>query len=181
MTDQTNTMSREVIAHHEAGHAVAGIVLGIGLVYIRIVKGDDGLVGVKPKTNPFPEARPTFNPRGEFTARQWTELQDDDKWREWQRKDNEKYTLYYLAGKAAHIRFAGTAQDSDAKADYSFVQHRMPLCHARLSEMEKAAQEFVEIHWAAIEAVASKLLEKSELTPHEVEVIVKHTMPGVIT
>jgi hypothetical protein len=178
MTDPTSTISREVIAHHEAGHAVAGVALGIGLVYIRIVKGEDGLVGVKPKTNPFPEARPPFNPPGEFTPNEWIELQDDDKWREWQRKDNEKYTLYYLSGKAAQIKYAGIAQDDDAKADYSFVQCRMPLCYARLSELEEAAREFVEAHWAAIEAVASELLNKLELTPDEVEAIVKRTIPS---
>lgn len=175
----TTTMSREVLAHHEAGHAVAGVVLGIGLIYIRIVKGEDGLIGVKPKTNPFPQARPPFNPPGEFTADEWAELQDDEKWREWQRKDNEKYTVYYLAGKAAQRKYAGTAEDDDAKADYSFVQHRMPLCYARLSEMEEAAREFVETYWTAIEAVASALLERSELSPTEVEDIIRCSMPDV--
>jgi hypothetical protein len=62
----TATMSLDVIAYHEAGHAAAGIILGIGLIYIRIVKGEDGLVGVKPKTNPFPEKLPPYNPPGEL-------------------------------------------------------------------------------------------------------------------
>jgi hypothetical protein len=176
----TATMSLDVIAYHEAGHAAAGIILGIGLIYIRIVKGEDGLVGVKPKTNPFPEKRPPYNPPGEFTGDEWAELSNsDEKWKEWQRKDNERYTLYYLAGKAAQIKYAGTAKDDEAKADYSFVQHRMPLCYARLGELEMVAREFVEAHWAAIEAIAKELLKRSELTPAEVEEIIRRVMPEV--
>lgn len=45
MTTQTNSLGREVIAHHEAGHAVVGIVLGVEFKAVRIAPGEDGMIG----------------------------------------------------------------------------------------------------------------------------------------
>jgi hypothetical protein len=176
MSTQTASMDPDVMAHHEAGHAVAGIVLGIGLIYIRIVMGEDGKIGVKPKTNPWTAPRPSSKPQGEFTDEEWAELsQSDEKWDDWVCKDNDRYAVYYLAGKAAQIEYAGTAKDEDAKFDYSFIEYRLPNCYARLGELEVAAREFVKSHWHAVQAVAAQLLERSELTPGEVEELIQQT------
>jgi hypothetical protein len=43
---QTNSVTRNVIAHHEAGHAVGGLVLGVPFTEVRIVPGEDGKIGV---------------------------------------------------------------------------------------------------------------------------------------
>ena len=58
---QTNSVSRDVIAHHEAGHAVAGLVLGVPFTEVRIVPGEDGKIGVPLKTNPWTGPRPASN------------------------------------------------------------------------------------------------------------------------
>jgi len=62
-----------VVAYHESGHAVAGMVLGVEFTVVRIVPGRDGKIGVTPKTNPWLGSRPASNP-GEFTNDEWTEL-----------------------------------------------------------------------------------------------------------
>jgi len=77
---QTNSVSRDVIAHHEAGHAVAGLVLGVPFTEVRIVPGEDGKIGVPLKTNPWTGPRPASNP-GEFTDEEWAELSRSyDEW-----------------------------------------------------------------------------------------------------
>jgi hypothetical protein len=70
---QTNSVSRDVIAHHEAGHAVAGLALGVPFSEVRIVPGEDGKIGVPLKRNPWIGPRPAANP-GEFTDEEWLEL-----------------------------------------------------------------------------------------------------------
>lgn len=39
MGTQTNSEDSPVVAHHEAGHVVAGIVLGVEFTAVRIVPG----------------------------------------------------------------------------------------------------------------------------------------------
>ena len=134
---QTNSVSRDVIAHHEAGHGVAGLVLGIPFTEVRIVPGEDGRIGVPLKTNPWTGPRPASNP-GEFTDEEWKELsRSDEKWEAWKRRDQEKYAIFCLAGKAAQFEYAGTARDEDAKADYSFVQHWLPNYEQRLGGLDR--------------------------------------------
>jgi len=174
------SLSPPVIAHHEAGHAVAGIVLGVPFIEVRIVPSEDGKIGVPLKTNPWVAPRPPFNPPGEFTDEEWAELsQDDAKWEAWQKKDNDNYAVFMLAGKAAQIEYAGTARDEDAKFDYSFIQHVLPDCYARLAELEAEATQLVKGYWLAVLAVAAELLNRSKLTADEVREIFERTMPGV--
>jgi hypothetical protein len=102
MSTQNNPVSSSVVAHHEAGHAVAGIVLGVEFTAVRIVPGKDGKIGVPLKTNPWLGPRPPSNP-GEFTYEEWAELsQSDEKWEAWKRRDHDKYAIFCFAGKAAH-------------------------------------------------------------------------------
>ena len=83
---QTNSVSRDVIAHHEARHAVAGLVLGVPFTEVRIVPGEDGKIGVPLKTNPWTGPRPASNP-GEFTDEEWAELSRS--YDEWERGRRE--------------------------------------------------------------------------------------------
>jgi hypothetical protein len=174
-----NSVGRDVIAHHEAGHVVAGLVLGVPFTEVRIVPGEDGKIGVPLKTNPWTGPRPASNP-GEFTDEEWAELSErNGEWEVWKKRDNDSYAIFCLAGKAAQVEYAGTARDEDAKADYSFVQHWLPDYEHRLRGLEQAARTLVREHWVAVLAIGAALLERSVLTPAEVEGIFHQAMPDV--
>lgn len=179
MSPRTDTVSFPVVAHHEAGHAVAGIVLGVEFTEVRIVPGKDGKIGVPLKTMPWRGPRPSSNP-GEFTEEEWGELsQSDEKWEAWKKGDHEKYAIFCFAGKAAQLEYAGVVSDDDAKADYSFVEYWLPDYQQRKGRLEKAARELVRKHWPAVQSVTVELLERGALTPAEVEEIFRRTMPNV--
>jgi hypothetical protein len=73
-------MNADVIAHHEAGHAVAALVLGIPFIEVRIVPGENGNIGVDFKVMPWISPRPDTKVAG-FTDEEWEEVsQDDSKW-----------------------------------------------------------------------------------------------------
>jgi hypothetical protein len=172
-------VSPEIIAHHEAGHAVAGIVLGVAFVEVRIVPGKDGKIGVPLKTNPWRGARPSSNPR-EFTEKEWSALsQSNEEWERWKKRDHEKYAIFCFAGKAAQLDYAGVVNDEDAKADYSFVEYWLPDYQQRKAALEREATELVRNNWPAVQAVAAKLLERDVLVPAEVEEIFRQTMPNM--
>jgi hypothetical protein len=179
MGTQTNSKDSPV-AHHEAGHAVAGIVLGVEFTAVRIVPGEDGKIGVPLKTMPWLGPRPSSNP-GEFNDEEWAELsQSDEKWESWKNGDHEKYAIFCFAGKAAQLEYAGVATDADAKADYSFVEYWLPDYGQRKAALEQEARELVRNHWPAVQAVAAALPERAALTPAKVEEIFRRTMPNVL-
>jgi hypothetical protein len=179
MTTQTISMAPYVVAHHEAGHAVANLVLGIPFKAVRIIPGPDGKIGVPFKTNPWLGPRPESNP-GEFTDAEWAELsQDVEKWEAWKKKDNDGYAIVLLAGKPAQFKYSGPVKDEEVKADYSIVENALPRCHNRLEELEQAARELINNHWPAVLAIAAELLVRQELTPKEAEEIFRRSMPLV--
>jgi hypothetical protein len=179
MSTTTSPMSADVMAHHEAGHAVAATVLGIPFIEVRTVPDENGKIGVDFKVIPWTFPRPETKLAG-FTDEEWEEVsRDDSKWEAWQKKDNDDYTIFMLAGKAAQIEYAGTATDEDARADYSFIAHWLPRCYERLREFESRAAQFVKAHWAAVLAVASELRRRSKLTAAEVKEIVGSVMPEI--
>jgi hypothetical protein len=179
MGTQTNSEDSPVVAHHEAGHAVAGIVLGVEFTAVRIVPGKDGKIGVPLKTMPWRGPRPSSNP-GEFNDEEWAELsQSDEKWESWKNGDHEKYAIFCFAGKAAQLEYAGVATDADAKADYSFVEYWLPNYQQRKGALEESARDLVRNYWPAVQATAAELLKRSELTPAEVEEIFRRAMPNV--
>lgn len=177
---QTQPLSipTDVLAHHEAGHAVAGTVLGIPYLAVRITQDEYGKMGVPFRRVPWTWGRPDQKLSG-LTDDEWAELQDDTKWEAWKKKENDDFAIFMLAGKAAQIEYAGSARSEDATFDYSFVQSRLPNCYARLPELEQAALDFVKRYWPAVQALAAELIQRSELTPAEAEAIIRRAMPTI--
>jgi ATP-dependent Zn protease len=175
----TSSMSQPLIAHHEAGHAVADIMLGIPFKEVRIVPGEDGKTGVPFKTNPWIAPRPATNP-GEFTDAEWQELShSDEKWEAWKKKDNDSYAIALLAGRAAQGEYAGFASLENAFSDYATLKNVLPHCYQRLGELEHEARELVRKYWRGVEAIASELLNRPVLTPDEAKEIFQRAMPDV--
>jgi hypothetical protein len=96
MSAQSDSMLPDVMAHHEAGHAVAATVLGISVHSRQDRAGRRRADRRKPKTNPWIAARPRFKPPGEFSDEEWAELsQSVERGRPWRQKDNDSYAIYY--------------------------------------------------------------------------------------
>jgi hypothetical protein len=179
MSTRINSVSPQAVAHHEAGHAVAGVALGVEFNEVRIAPGKDGKIGVPLKTNPWLGPRPSSN-LGEFTDEEWAALsQSDREWEQWKKRDHEKYAIFCFAGKAAQLEYAGVVTDEDAKADYSFVEYWLPNYQQRKATLEQQARELVRNHWVAVQAVAAELFKRPVLVPADVEEIVRRTMPNI--
>jgi len=155
---------------------VAAVVLGIPLKSIRMVPDESGKMGVTPNENqalpwrgPRPDARPD-----EIPEPQWLVLAAcNDEWEAWKRKDHERYEVFYLAGKAAQVRYSpDTVQHGDAKSDYSIVGWFLSGYQTPIAEVETAARELIDRHWVSVKAVAEQLMKRDELSPQEVEDIV---------
>jgi len=128
------------------------------------------------KTNPWTGPRPASNP-GEFTDEEWAELSRSyDEWEAWKKRDTDSYAIFCLAGKAAQLEYAGEASEEDAKADYSFIAHRLSDCQRRIGELEQAARALVREYWPAVQAIAAELLDRSVLSAAEAEEIFKRAM-----
>jgi hypothetical protein len=75
----------DALAHHEAGHAVAGTVLGIPYLAVRITPDADGRTGVPFRRMPWTWPRPAQKLSG-LTDDEWAELKRDDMmWEAWKK------------------------------------------------------------------------------------------------
>ena len=155
---------------------MAAAVLGIPLKSIRMVPDDSGKMGVTPTESqalPWRGPRPDTRP-DEIPEPEWLVLAAcNEEWEAWKRKDHERYAVFYLAGKSAQVRYSpDTVQQGDAKFDYSIVEWFLSGYQIPIVEVETAAQELIDGHWASVEAVAEQLMKRDELSPLEVEDIV---------
>jgi len=61
-----------------------------------------------------------------------------------------------LAGQSRPTEFGGVVNDEDAKADYSFIEYRLPLCQQRIDALEQSARELVRNSLVCRAAIAGK-------------------------
>lgn len=151
-------------AHHEAGHAVAGAVLGHPFAYVTIRATDDaaghvrGLVGDRQPLN-------------------YDEFDEDA---------DREMCIEYMAGSLAEARAAyldpsnrDSLEDlelamrmSGGDWDLGYLSSVLYLAHPYLDEVWADTKILVEEQWPAIHAVAVALVDRETLTHGEVLAIV---------
>jgi hypothetical protein len=141
-------------AHHEAGHAIAGIVGGLSFEYVTI----------KPEWSEEVEAwmagHVKFQPRPEKIG-------------EWTDAERRAFVITTLAGPLAQARDQKhrNKQDdvfNDGAATDKYNTKLTVKSDAELSDWYDAAVAFVEDHWSHIRKLAIALQQRSRLTQDEV-------------
>ena len=158
-------------AYHEAGHAVAAVLLGIGVSSITIV----------------PDVREMSSGMTEY--RDTLDTTDTDR--------VDRYAVAFLAGPVAEARFTPEPIDWEAKDDYidavgcvAGITDRMTLvwgdptdlreaieragAEERMRGLVELAEGLVEKHWTQVETVAHALLEANTLEGDEAERLIDH-------
>jgi peptidase M41-like protein len=157
-----STKEQERIAHHEAGHAVASIVLG----------GTFRFVTIEPKPGALGEVRhrpwgKKFQPEVEVTSRIRTQVENAIK--------------SSLAGTYAEKLFTGRWDHHGATVDYhqayelaEFIAGSPDAVIPYMSWMEVCTADLVctSRHWATIQALAAELLRRTRLTYAEARQVV---------
>jgi hypothetical protein len=144
-------------AHHEAGHAVACIVLGRAFVRVTIMPEGDSLGHIR-KTPPPKSLQPDIEtgPR----ERRWI----------------EREALIALAGPAAEARFLGRRDRQGARGDVDravgLAEYLYPpgkVLDKYLDFMSERAASFVATpaNWTRIEALAGSLVVRRTLSGRE--------------
>jgi hypothetical protein len=168
----------ETIARHEAGHAIAGLVIGGSFRPRKVVLFDDDgdahcyFKGPRRVYCHTPEAYAARCPRSRRQA--WAAHALND-------------AILSLAGPVAGDRFVGDrsyydhyAEGSDADFDDAERALRCAyLVKGRRFDVEYAidkyldvARDLVEAHWTSIERLACALLERHELTCREIIAVI---------
>jgi hypothetical protein len=149
-------------AHHEAGHAVVAVALGLGLKQVSIV-GDRDALGRTDLIGNWPQQRPGFDPRS-----------SED------RRLAESWILLALAGEYADARHGGRDPDPESAGalwDFRRAAELAERLFARpgeqaayLEEMRRRARDFVgdPVRWGQIAAVAMQLGRDGELDGEQV-------------
>jgi hypothetical protein len=153
---------REATAYHEAGHAVAAIVLHGTFRYVTIEPTEGALGHVMP--HPWGKQ---FRPDLEVTDRMRTRL--------------ESHILTLLAGMHAEKLCTGRWNPSGAASDFHQAHHLAlylsgsdEAVQAHLLWLSVRATDLVcdPLNWAAIQALAAKLLQQPRLTACEAREVV---------
>jgi hypothetical protein len=79
------------------------------------------------------------------------------------KRGRRSYAIFWLAGKAAQVEYAGGASEEDAKADYFFIAHRLSNCQRRIGELEQAARALAREYWPTVQAVAARASHSIDL------------------
>jgi len=158
-------MSRQLTAHHEAGHAVAAVALGIGVARVSVV-GDCTTLGRIVLDLGWPHLRPGFDPH-----------HPED------RRVTEAWILLSLTGEIADAYHDGRNPDFNnpgARWDFHHAEALAECLFAQpgerkafFKEMQWRAQSFVQdpLRWRQISAVASHLARLGELNRPQLEQI----------
>ena len=161
------------IAFHEAGHAVAAFVLGIGYLFeaVIVVAGEDGR---GPRAELSGDAIPcacqaTQKPE-DVSDDEWVILRNSPaKWNEWVERDHERFAVYYLAGEAAQRRHSPESLTAIHKTDYSHVKRLVP--DDRIPRLKQAAEDLIAGNWSHVELVAVELTRCGRLTGAQVKAL----------
>jgi len=159
-SDQSTT--KQLTAHHEAGHAVAAVALGIGLNRVSAI-GDRDTLGRIALAQAWPHLQPRFNPH---------DLED--------RRIAEGWILLAFAGQFADAYRSGRNPDRNshgAKWDFRRAEDLAKRLYAHpgernafLERMQGRTQLFVAepLRWRQISAVATRLVQLHELDERQV-------------
>lgn len=148
MTDQ------ELLAHHEAAHAVVAISLGWEINQVTIVADDD-----------------TF---GHCQVKDFELYFDGNRWTGEVKASARQAILYDLAGIAAEMRINGDYDEVGCSSDwgkaYTKARHLTRACNPQtyLDYALGRTKKLVNSHWQRVTAVAAGLLEHQTLTGEDV-------------
>ena len=161
-------------AYHEAGHAVAAIVLCSG----RITT-----VSIRPNK--------TFETRGHVLLNhvRLVEAQNintpQEEWSEMVLRNTEMHVMIFLAGEAAQrLHSPRSVRLWHSLSDWEKAMEMLRLVipeadiHARSTALMQATKELLQKNWAAVQAVAALLIEREELPGDEVEYVVREIVHG---
>jgi hypothetical protein len=153
----------ELTAYHEAGHAVAAVALRVGPVFASIVPDPaHGTLG-HVKHRPWPSGPP---PDADLPDRV--------------RRHAEPRIILALAGVVAEKRrhgrrhnWVGADADTRAAIDYmgDFVSDRQ--LQPYINWMWARTEDFVDLRWPEIEAVALALLDRRTMRGREIRDVVR--------
>lgn len=153
----------ELIAYHEAGHAVIALVLGLNI-------GRRGVTIIPDKTSVGSTDLPRFWVSGGFIAPR-THVRI------------ENYAVAYLAGPAAQDRFRPRSRfrghsDLDQAADLlGCISESSRVATARLDVAIRRARHLVGRHWSDVVAVAGALIEHRILSMMQVQEVLRRSIP----
>jgi hypothetical protein len=168
------------VAYHEAGHAVAAVVVGIDLKWVDIRPGtlpdgrpvggftriaieNDDIVGKGE------EAALPYMVQG--LAGIFTECQINPHNREWQEAAGDDMEDM---GRVERLAICESVREDDGHFVFTpeGIQRGAPRMLALRERAMAATMQLIEEHWPAIEQVAARLLERGRLTGAEVAAIV---------
>ena len=153
------------VAYHEAGHAVIGILVGLRISGVNIVKEQ--------------ECGFTTSGRTHFSFYHGDSARDRD--------DAERATTAVLAGEQAErlwckqkpsrrVRSSRHTQfSSDRVRSEHYLRPFVPDSADRqrtIKRLKKAVRDLLAKHWSCVEAVAARLSERKALSEKEVEQLV---------
>jgi hypothetical protein len=154
------------IAYHEAGHAVAAILLGIRLGEVSIAP-DETARHRASTTVRLAQGSQQLIERGLFSPR-----------------EADRLACFCFAGDAAQCRFAPRSvrmhyKAFDVRAILDILeQFPAPERGEHMMRARKRAEEMVESHWPQVEEVANMLLRQRKLGEADIRRIVRPTRRG---
>ena len=164
-------MSRESVAYHEAGHAVARIELGLPITSASIIPKDDSLGRVVSDNLP----------RSVYEAVEFGSSLTPG-----QEQRIQKELVAALAGEAAEKRHTGRYNRVGSRQDYRRVDewanrlHRPRTAHLWVRYLQALAADLIEGRWAAVEAIAVLLLDRETLRRSDLLAAYRHGISGGI-